>query len=127
MRPGPDQDEAVLAPFFAAARNEGDGGPSTALLSAILGDAAEVAAGRQAPGRPSRMAAPRRGRLRPLLGPIGGWRGLAALGVCAALGFWIGQASGIAIDGAELTAGSTSPYSATDQLGAFFDLASVEG
>jgi hypothetical protein len=117
MTPRPDQDDA-LEPFFAAARAAGEG-PRTALLSAILADAAEMHAARTAPA----PAAPRRpARGVRLLAPIGGWRALAALGACAALGVWLGLAGNLALDGATLTAGA----SAADGLDAFFDYAALE-
>ena len=115
-------DEAALEAFFAAARAEADA-PRTALLSAILADAAEVHAARNAPA----PAAPPRRTVRGirLLAPIGGWRGLAALGACAALGFWLGLAGNLSLDGTTLTAGAASP-SAADGVDAFFDYASLE-
>jgi hypothetical protein len=114
------EDEAALAPFLTAARGE-DVVPRITLLNAILADAAAVSAERRpvpAPARPER-----RFRLRALLEPIGGWRGAAALGLCAALGFWLGL-SEIAIDGATVWAGAPDT---TDPVAAFFDLAAAEG
>ncbi len=120
MTPRPDEDETALAPFFAAARAEEEA-PRTGLLSAILADAAEVHAARTAIPAP----APRGGWGPRLLAPIGGWGGLAALGACAAVGFWLGIAGNLSIDGTTLTAGAASESSA-DGVGAFFDLASLE-
>jgi hypothetical protein len=116
-----DPDEAALESFFAAAR-AAEQAPRTALLSAILADAAEVQAARAvppapAPGRPRRTAR--------LLAPIGGWRGLAALGACAALGFWLGVAGDLSLDGATLTTAAAAE-SADDGVDAFFDYASLE-
>ncbi|HET9068288.1 MAG TPA: hypothetical protein VFN28_06560 [Amaricoccus sp.] len=120
----PSADEAALAPFFAAAR-AGETPPQTALLSAILADAAEVHAARAAPPAPALPAArkPRFGAR--LLAPIGGWGGLAALGACAALGFWLGLAGNLSLDGTTLT---TAAASQTGDAGvdAFFDYASLE-
>jgi hypothetical protein len=115
------QDEAALAPFFAAARAAAPE-PSTALLSAILADAAEAGAARRAP--PAR--APRRSRWRDAVAPaLGGWRGAAALAACALFGFWLGLAGGVSLDGTTLQAGSTA--AADDgSVEAFFDLAAVE-
>ena len=122
-----DRDAALLAPFFAEARAR-EIGPTTALLSAILADAGAVAAERRAPA----PGAPRRGRIRQ----FGGWRGLAALAACAVLGFWIGIAGNLPIEtgttsSASYDGGTSSDASsdggADDQLGAFYDLASLEG
>ncbi len=115
---------AALEPFFAAAR-AADRGPTTTLLSAILGDAADVSAERRAAAAHP-VPGPRGGYLRT----IGGWRGLTALAACAALGFWLGIAGEVPIDPGQ---SSWSSYDASgdastdDQVGAFFDLASAEG
>ncbi|MFO1141133.1 MAG: hypothetical protein U1E59_01885 [Amaricoccus sp.] len=118
-----DRDATLLAPFFAEAR-AGDPGPTTALLSAILADAGAVSAERRAPASP----APR--------GRLGGWRGLAALAACAVLGFWIGIAGNLPIEAGttssasydgEASSDAGSDGGAVDQLGAFYDLASLEG
>ena len=71
--------------------------------------------------------APRRAGWRPasLFEPLGGWRGLAALGACAALGFWLGIAGNLTVDGATVIAGTASE-SAADGVDAFFDYASLE-
>jgi hypothetical protein len=117
-----DADEAALDTFFAAARAE-EHPPRTALLSAILADAAEVHASRHAAPDP----APRRSgwRLASLFEPLGGWRALAALGACAAVGFWLGIAGNLTVDGATVIAGTASE-SAADGVDAFFDYASLE-
>jgi hypothetical protein len=115
-----EEAEAALAPFLAAARAE-DAPPRVALLNAILADAAAVSAERQpapAVARPGR-----RFRLPALLEPIGGWRGVAALGLCAALGFWLGV-SEVTIEGTTVWAGTADT---TDPVAAFFDLAAAEG
>jgi ferric-dicitrate binding protein FerR (iron transport regulator) len=108
-----------LEAFFAAARAENPA-PRTALLSAILADAAEVQAARapraSLPVPPQRPAGWRFGRL---FAPLGG---VAALAACAALGFWIGLAGSLTLDGATLTAGETPAYG----VDAFFDYASLE-
>ena len=66
-------------------------------------------------------------RSRRALAPIGGWRGLAALAACAALGFWLGIAGEVTLDGGTAWNGLDSAESTADQVGAFFDLASTEG
>ena len=114
-------DEAALEAFLTAARAEAPA-PRTALLSAILADAAEVHAAREAAPAPWPPLPARRVRF---LAPIGGWRGLAALGACAALGFWLGLAGNLTLDGATLTTAATSE-SAADGVDAFFDFASLE-
>lgn len=117
-----DRDAAALAPFFAEARAR-ELGPTTALLSAILADAGAVAAERRAPALPMPS-----GRFRRL----GGWRGLVALAACAVLGFWIGIAGNVPIEAgtnasASYDSDASSDSGADDQLGAFYDLASLEG
>jgi hypothetical protein len=115
---GTTPEEAALAPFFAAARRAPPE-PSVALLSAILADAAEAAAPRPSPApRP-----PVRARWRAALG---GWGGATALAACAMLGFWIGLAGGVTIDGATLQAGAVTAADADDPVEAFFALAAVE-
>ena len=120
-------DEAALERFFAAARADRPE-PPLRLLNAVLADAAEVAAARQAPQAPAVPARPwwRHPRL---LEPIAGWRGLATLGACAVFGFWVGIAGGITVDDGTVWAGTAtvaSDEAATDPVGEFFDLASVE-
>jgi hypothetical protein len=133
--PGPEADEATLGAFFAAARGADrapDRGPTTALLSAILADAAAVAAERRAAAAAAPPAA--RGRWPGTLRTIGGWRGLTALAACAALGFWLGIAGEVTIDTGrsawpsfDASADASADQGVDDQLGAFYDLASVEG
>ncbi len=118
-----DAAEAALEPFFAAARAT-EPPPSLALLSAILADAADAGAARLPAPRPARRSAWR--RLRGLAEPLGGWRGLAALGACAAIGFWVGVAGGVSIEGGSVWTGSTPAEASADPVGAFFDLASAE-
>ena len=117
-------DEAFLARWFAAARDD-DPAPPPALLNAILADAADVAA-----ARADAVAPPaRRGWRRPaFLAPIGGWGGLATLGACAVLGFWLGIAGNLALDGTSLTTSAATLASDDDAGGvdAFFDYASLE-
>ena len=118
-------DEAALAPFFAAAR-AAPPDPSTSLLSAILADAAEAVAAPK-PTAPAR--APVRLRLRDAVAPaLGGWRGATALAACAALGFWLGIAGGISIDGTTLQAGTAlvAADDGADPVESLFDLAAVE-
>jgi hypothetical protein len=114
--------EAALVPFLGAVRAD-EPAPPVALLNAILADAAAVSAERRQVTAPAR-AARSLPRLRAWLEPIGGWRGAAALGLCAALGFWVGLSGGVAIDGTTVWAGSTD---GTDPVAAFFDLAAAEG
>ena len=115
-------DEAALAPFFAAAR-AAEPPPPVHLLSAILADAAVAQAARTPPAEPVRRA--RRGRALRFAAPIGGWRAVAALAACAALGFWLGLAGEVSIDGATVSAGAAIAET-DDPVGEFFDLASVE-
>jgi hypothetical protein len=124
MTPKHHPDEAALARFFAAARADAPEPPAR-LLNAILADAAEVAHARQpAPAPVPRPRWRRLGRLEP----IGGWGGLAALGACAAFGFWVGIAGGITVEDGTVWAGSASALSdnATDPVGEFLALAAVE-
>jgi hypothetical protein len=94
-----DRGAEALAPFFAAARAEAPE-PSVALLSAILADAAEAGSARRPPP-------PARVRWRDAVAPaLGGWRGATALAACALVGFWLGLAGGITIDGTTLAAGT---------------------
>ena len=135
----PEAAETALEPFFAAARaadRAGGRGPTTALLSAILADAAAVASERRAAEAPA--AVRRRGGY---LRTLGGWPGLTALAACAALGFWLGIAGEVTIDTGQSAWSSSwsGPWSSdgagddtaagdgADQLGAFYDLASAEG
>ena len=110
-------DEAALAPFFLAAR-AGAPEPPLPLLTAILADAADIAAARRpAPPAPAR---PRwRGAVPPVLG---GWRGAGALAACAALGFWLGLAGGVTLDGTTLATADDG----ADPVEALFELAAVE-
>jgi hypothetical protein len=111
-------DEAALAPFFAAAR-AAPPEPPLRLLSAILADAAE--AGAPAPAAP---AAPP--RWRTVLAPaLGGWRAATALAACALLGFWLGLAGGVTIDGTTLQAGSFAADGG-DPIETFLELAAAE-
>ncbi len=121
-----DADEAALRPFFVAAR-AAEVPPRTALLSAILADAADVAAAQRlapapAPARSAGLAA----RLRRSVAPLGGWRGLTTLAASAALGFWLGLAGNLSIDGTTLSVGQAAAASADDPVADFFDLASAE-
>jgi hypothetical protein len=107
------EDEAALAPFFAAAR-AGAAEPSPALLAAILADAAAAsAARRQAPAR-------RRPGLRQL---PGGWRVAMPLAAAAAAGFWIGFAADL---GSADPSAWTVTAAAEDPVTGFFDLAAAE-
>ncbi|MBL4873209.1 MAG: hypothetical protein JKY41_07390 [Rhodobacteraceae bacterium] len=63
---------------------------SNALMANILADAGEVAAARQV--LPEREFVKRRGWLARVMEPMGGIQGLAAIGVCTALGITIGYA-----------------------------------
>ena len=122
-----EADAAALEPFFAAAR-AADRGATTALLSAIIADAAEGTAERRAAAAAAPPPARRRGG--GTLRAIGGWRGLTALAACAALGFWLGIAGEVSIDTGQTSWSSydaTADGGADDQVGAFYDLASVEG
>lgn len=123
----------MLDPWFAAARSETPE-PPLALMSAILGDAAAVSAERVA--MPVETVAetdaaetvPLRRRRR--FDGIGGWKGLAALAACAAMGFWAGIAGQVTVEDGALWTGQPAVAAETvpdDPVGAFFDLASVEG
>ncbi|WP_205910832.1 hypothetical protein [Paroceanicella profunda] len=81
----------MLDALFAEARRA-EPGPSEAFYARILADAAEVAAARAAPPRPVAAAAPGPDLLARIAGLFGGWRAVAGLAACAALGFWVGFA-----------------------------------
>jgi len=115
MTPEDTAAAAALAPFFAAAR-AAPPEPSVALLSAILADAAEAGPPPAAAPAPVRRLAP----------AVGYWRGAAALAACALLGFWLGLAGGVEIDGATLQAGTASAADNADPIETFFDLAAME-
>jgi hypothetical protein len=122
MTPEDEAAAAALAPFFAAARATTPD-PPVSLLSAILADAAEATAPQPAPAATS---APARARWRAALAPaLGGWRAATALAACALLGFWLGLAGGVTIEGTTLQAGAAAAE-ADDPVEAFFDLAAVE-
>lgn len=131
---GPAEEERTLDPWFAAARSETPE-PPLALLSAILGDAAEVSAERvvvPAEDAAAEMVAAKPVPLRRQrrFDGIGGWKGLAALAACAAMGFWAGIAGQVTVEDGALWTGHASAVAETvpeDPVGAFFDLASVEG
>lgn len=119
--PGHDPETEALEVFFKAAR-AAEAPPDAALLSRILGDAAEVsAAARPAPTPAPARPAPRWGGVAALLG---GWRGGAALTACALIGLLIG-ATGYA----RLTTDGAGYYVAGDtasDIGEFYDLAALE-
>lgn len=72
--------------FFAAARQEARDWPE-GLNARILADAAAV----QTPAKTTeRVAVP--GKLRQLLGTLGGWPGMGGLVAACAAGLWIGVA-----------------------------------
>ena len=106
--PHRDADEAALEPFFAAARAEE---PAPA-HRAPLGHPRRRRRGRTPP-------APRRAARRRPAAPAGAARSsrrsaagaaLAALAACAALGFWLGLAGNLTVDGATAaTAGDDAP------------------
>jgi hypothetical protein len=122
---GPDDprhDQAILAPYFAAAR-QGPPVPSRDLLSAILADAGEVSAARAAVAPPAPRSAPepRRG----LFAAFGGWRVATALAAASVIGFTIGLSGAVDVTGrVGLTAATAD--SQGDPVAGFFDLASAE-
>ena len=122
-------DAAALAPFFAAARATAPE-PPLDLLSAILADAAEAGAPHPIPARGPATARPDRPRRRSLAATLGGWRGATALAACAALGFWLGIAGSVTVDGGMLRSDAASYASASaygaDPVETFLDLASLE-
>lgn len=63
---------------------------SSSLMANILADAGEVSASRQT--EPVRSGAKPRGWLSRIIEPLGGIQGMAAVGLCAALGITIGYA-----------------------------------
>jgi hypothetical protein len=71
-----------------------------------------------------------RGRWRAALAPaLGGWRAAMALAACAILGFWLGFAGGLTIDGVTLRAGpavAAADADADDPIETFLELAAVE-
>jgi hypothetical protein len=113
-------EEQALAPFFAAAR-AAPPEPPLRLLSAMLADAAEA-------GAPERAmpAAARAGWRRVLAPALGGWRAATALAACAVLGFWLGLAGGVTIDGTTLQAGTFAAADGGDPIETFFELAAAE-
>lgn len=127
-------EEQGLEPWFAAARAE-VADPPLALLSAILADAASVGAAREVAVPPAREV-PAEVVPLPQAGGgwrfdlVGGWKGLAGLAACAAVGFWIGMVGEVTVEdgavwsGARAVAADSAP---DDPVGAFFDLASAEG
>lgn len=125
---GASPEAEALDTFFRAARDEPD--PSAAFLSAVLADAAEVSATRDAarsPGRPEERWLARVPAGEPwhtLSALLGGWRGGAALTACALIGFLIG-ANGyaqLATDALDTTASA----SVSDTVSGFYDLAALE-
>jgi anti-sigma-K factor RskA len=114
-----DEAATALAPFFAAAR-AAPPGPPVSLLSAILADAAEATA------PPAATAASARTRWRAAPPALGGWRAVTALAACVLLGFWLGLAGGVTIEGTTLRAGTVAAADADDPVEAFFELAAVE-
>ena len=107
-----------------------------ALMTRILADAAEVSAGRAAPGdawqvrpAPRPMPASWLQRLADRLLPVGGLGGAAALASCGVLGLWLGafsQESFISTVAGEFQVSGTSTSdgfdSAADAVVAFYDL-----
>jgi hypothetical protein len=128
---GPDdrnaRDEAILAPFFAAARLSRPMMPSPDLISAILADAGEISATRAPAARTSAARAPAATRRpRPgLLAALGGWRVATTLAAASVLGFWIGL-SGTVDVGGEVGWTTVSAEAQGDPVAGFFDLASAE-
>ncbi len=84
-----DNHQINLGAFFKDAR-EPVPELSEALMTGILADAGDVAASRQV----AAMRAPvrRKGWLARLMEPMGGVQGMAAVGICAALGVTVGYA-----------------------------------
>ena len=114
-------DEATLAPFFAAARLD-DPRPSRALLSAILADAGVVGAARAAAAAPAAAVLPRRRRF---LAVFGGWRVATALAAASIFGFWVGLSGTVDVRyPAGWTTATAEPLG--DPVAGFFDLASAE-
>lgn len=144
----------MLEPWFAAVRDE-PAEPPLSLLSAILADAGAVDDARQAeehmapeaapdrdansgpkPTGVTAVASPEAARVPPQAGEAGRFnlvragKALAALAACAALGFWIGLAGQVTIEDGTVWSGPQSAAAESvpeDPVGAFFDLASVEG
>jgi hypothetical protein len=111
-----DEAAAALAPFLASARAE-DTAPRTALINAILADAADVSSTRARPA-----PVPQRHRWR-FPAPVG-WRGATALAACVVAGFVIGLLGG----GDDLgTAAVWGEATAVDPVAGFFDLDAAEG
>lgn len=111
------RDEALLDPFFAAARADDPPMPLP-LLAAILGDAAAVAASRlpaEAPPPPAHFPLPR------------DWRIAGALAAAAVLGFWVGVVGTVEVTAPiGLSLAAAEVEDPTDPVAGFFDLASVE-
>jgi len=84
-----DKDQIDLDAFF---KDAAEPAPelSDALMANILADAGEIATTRQ--GLSERQPVKRKGWLARVMEPMGGVPGMAAVGVCAALGVTIGYA-----------------------------------
>ena len=97
-------------------------------------DAAALRRSSPTPPTSPRRGGPRRRRRAParwrgVVAPaLGGWRGATALAACAALGFWLGLAGGVTLDGTTLQAGTTlaTADDGADPVEALFELAAVE-
>ncbi|MBM9596066.1 hypothetical protein [Roseitranquillus sediminis] len=79
-----EEDDDILAPFFAAGR-DGPRPPET-LYNLVAADAEAL---RPLPSPPRRQTSP----LRAFIDALGGWPALAGLTTAAAAGVWIGAAA----------------------------------
>ncbi|TPE50245.1 hypothetical protein [Amaricoccus solimangrovi] len=118
------RDPADLLETYFNAERRAEEPPSAAFLSAVLADAAEVAAARAEVAAPvSRPGAGSLWRALPAL--LGGWRGGAALTACALAGFLIG-ASGYSGLSTDLGGAAETTASASDGVSGFYDLAALD-
>lgn len=122
-------DAASLEAFFAAARKEA---PVTRLelMNTILADAAGVSAQRAAAAPEDSRAAPKPqdlgARLAGLFAGLGGWRVVAALILCAAIGFSAGLSGSVSLSN-DYGLYTASYDDTTTSVTALYDLALAEG
>lgn len=83
-----NRQEALLAPFFTAARETAPA-PSPDLMARVMADAEAVQA-QQGAVAGARPAAPRAGPWARLAQGLGGWPAMAGLGAAGLAGVWIG-------------------------------------
>lgn len=118
------REEADLAVFFDAERAASEE-MSAAFVETVVADALAISGSRLkiAPRRPRRLLA-----RAPLLRPLGGWIGAAAIAGCAALGFWAGAVgTGTDLMAATFWTDIASIDAQADGVAGFYELADTEG